>query len=109
MMIPSTGRDWNTVSGPELLHGACNDRASPDDRIVRILQKQVNGHHGDAALGRRRIQRVFVAARMTGHAEDLRNGRSGDIRVENAHGFAFSGGSHRQKRGDKRFSDASLA
>ena len=87
--------------GPELLHRTGDDRAAPDDGVLFVLHQQVDAHHVDAhpALD-------GPAALLVGHgpamdAEQLRDGRAGDVGVEDAavvaaacHGAGQQGAGH---------------
>lgn len=60
---------------PELFDGAGDDRASPDDRVVGVLQQEVDRHDLGALGGQARINAQLGALRAAGDAEDLRDGR----------------------------------
>ena len=94
MMMPSTGRDWNTVRGtspvpggmstnhevhippehvrPELLDRTGDERAAPDHRVGVMLQQQIDGHELYAGLALRRENPLVTAHGLFMNAEHTR-------------------------------------
>ena len=95
--------------GPELLDRAADDRAAPDDGVRLIGQQQVDGHDLDALRRDGREHPVVAADDLLVQAEGLRNGRAGDVGVENGGLVAKLVHGHGQHGGHGRFADAALA
>lgn len=130
-MMPSTGRDWNTVSGyvaragrhidkqevyvvpdnvrPELLDGLRDDRAAVDDRIVFVGQDEVNGNHLNAALAARRDNALLAAFELAVYAEGLGDRRTGNVGIQHAAGVALARHADRHHRGQQALAYAALA
>ena len=69
---------------PELLDDAGNDRAAPCDGHIALREHEVHGHDLNAAVGERRVDARLVSMQLVGHAERLRDGGAGDVRVQDA-------------------------
>ena len=79
----------NNVS-PELFYRAGDHRTSPDDRIIGILQKKVDGHGLDAGLTLDREDLGICANGMLCDAECLWNGWTGHIGIHNGCAMSLS-------------------
>ena len=93
----------------ELTDGVRDDRAAPGHRDVVFRQHEVGGHHLDAALRLAGQDAVGVGGQRVRDAEGLRDGRSGDVGVQDAHVLPallhFAG----KQAGDQRLAHAALA
>ena len=78
--------------GPELGHGAGDDRATPDDGVGLVREQEVDGHDLDAGAGAVGIQEVLAAHGAAVDAEGLRDGRAGDVGIE--HGRLMAAALH---------------
>lgn len=105
-IMPSTGRDWNTVSGyvaragrhideqevyvlpynvrPELLDGLRDDRTAVDDRVILVRQDQIDRDHLYAAFAACRDDALLAALELVVHAEGLGDGRTGNVGIQHA-------------------------
>ena len=70
--------------GPELGHGAGDDRAAPDDGVGLVRKQEVDGHDLDAGAGTVGIQEVLAAHGAAVDAESLRDRRAGDVGIEHS-------------------------
>ena len=95
--------------GPELFDCSGNDRSSPDDGRGRIFQKDVHGHDFNAAFGDDRIDAGFAACSTIGDAEYFRNGRAGNIGIEDCRFKATAVHLYGHERRDQGFTDAAFA
>src|SRR5699024_11738890 len=68
---------------PELFNGTCNDRTSPDNRIIGVFQQEVYRHDLGAVFGQTRVDAQFIALCTAVDAEHLWNGWTGDVCVQN--------------------------
>ena len=70
--------------GPELFYGAGNDRSAPYDGSRRVFQEYVHGHDFNARFCFYRENAVGVSCSPFCQAEGLRDGRAGDVGVEDS-------------------------
>ena len=94
---------------PELLDSPGNDRATPYHGGLLILQQQVDGHQLDAGAALHRVDGVFGAGGRAMDAEQLGDGRAGDVGIQ--HGGLVTHTAHRngQHGAGHAFADAALA
>ena len=94
---------------PELLNGSCNDRSSPDDRVVGVFQQQVNRHDLGALRGQARVDAQLGSLCASSDPKHLRDRWTGDVRIQNG-GRKSSALHHNcQRRGDHRLANAAFA
>ena len=110
-MMPSTGRDWNTVSGtsrsgrhidkqevhvvpynvrPELLDGLRDDRTAVNNRIVLMRQYQIDRDHLYTAFAACRKNAFLAALELTVYAEGLGDRRTGDVGIQHTAGITLA-------------------
>ena len=94
---------------PELLDGAGDDRAAPGHGHVALGQHEVHGHDLDAAGGFRRVDAVGVSGQAAIDAEGLRDGRAGDVGIQNGHLVAALVHLGGEQAGDEGLAHAALA
>ena len=126
-----TGMDWNTVSGTSPVPGGMStNMKSTSDQITSVQNwltaPAITGPRqstGSVSLSSRRLmdmrstpradycrkKAVFVGIGLPVYAERLRNGRAGDVRIQNGGMISLLLHGRGQQRGDERFSDAALA
>ena len=94
---------------PELLDGAGDDRAAPDDGVGLVREQEVDGHDLDAGAGAVGIQEVLAAHGAAVDAEGLRDGRAGDVGIE--HGRLMAAALHLagEQARHEALADAALA
>ena len=95
--------------GPELFDRPGNDRSSPYDRRGRIFQEDIHGHDFDAAFGDDRIDTGFTARSPVGDTEYFRDGRAGDIGIEDSCLKATAVHLDGHEGRDQGFTDAAFA
>ena len=95
--------------GPELGHGARDDRAAPDDGVGLVREQEVDGHDLDAGAGAVGIQEIFAAHGAAVDAERLRDRGAGDIGIE--HGSLMAAALHLagEQARHEALADAALA
>ena len=95
---------------PELLEGACDDRAPPDDRRVLLLHQQVHGHDLDACDGGGRMQ-AFVGGDQVLIAQAEHFGHAGprNVRVQDTGLIAVPSGPYSRHGGHGGFAYAAFA
>ena len=94
---------------PELLDRARDDRPAPQHGVAGVVQQQVDGHDLDAGLADGRMQAAFLRPRTLLHAEGLRDGRAGDVRVQDRGPQAAALHLSSQHGRDRALADAALA
>ena len=95
--------------GPELGHGARDDRAAPDDGVGLVREQEVDGHDLDAGAGAVGIQEILAAHGAAVDAERLRDRRAGNIGIE--HGSLMAAALHLagEQARHEALADAALA
>ena len=94
--------------GPELFHGAANHGAAPDDGLIFFFKEQIDGHDFNAVLGQGGNQAFVTAFGTLMDAEALRDGRTGEVRIENGRAVAAAVHILSQHRSDERFPHAAF-
>ena len=97
---------------PELLHGLRDEGTTPDDRVGLVLEQEVRGHDFDAAGTSVRDHELAIrgnANAVVRQTEGLRDGRAGDIRIEDRGLETGLVGTTGEERGDGGLTDTALA
>ena len=81
----------------------------PGHGHVALGQHEVHGHDLDAAGGFRRVDAVGVSGKAAVDAKGLRNGRAGDVGVQNGHLVAALVHLGGEQAGDEGLAHAALA
>ena len=94
---------------PELLDRAADQRSAPDDGRAFVAQEQIDRQHFDALRRSGHLDLVVLNVGRLIHAQQARDGRTGDIGVK--HADAVSGAVQRRgkQRRDCALAHASLA
>ena len=95
--------------GPELLDRTGNDRAAPHNGVFLVLHQQVDAHYINAHAALDGPAALVVRHGTAMNAEQLGDGRAGDVRVENGRFIAQLLHGDGQHRRDGRFADAAFA
>ena len=95
--------------GPELLDCAGNDRAAPDHGIFLVFHQQVDAHHINAHPALDRPAALVVCHSTAVDAEQLGDGRAGDIGVQHAAVIAAASHCAGQQSAGHAFAHAALA
>ena len=95
---------------PELLEGACHDRAAPDHRVGLVLEHEVRAHDLDAADGLGGHEQVVPCGGVHAReAEHLGDRRTGEVGVEDAHAVAAALELDGEHAADERLAHTALA
>ena len=94
---------------PELLDRTGNDGTTPDNGGFLVLQKQVDAHDVNADTALDGQDAVLGAAGGAAHAEQLGNGRAGDVGVQNTDLVAQTAHRDGQHGAGHAFAHAALA
>jgi len=86
---------------PELLDGAADEGATPDDGLVGVRQQQVDGHQLDAPLGLHRQDAQWAAdGALLAVEQHLGNAGPGDVGIEHAHAIPAAPEHHGEEGGN---------
>ena len=95
---------------PKLFDRAAQNWAAPQNRIGRIFQQEVDGHHVDAAGGADWEQALFDGFGAGGVMPNAVGDRgAGDVGVQDAGLFAVAHSGDRQHGGNSALANAALA